>query len=66
MEQKQMIARLRVYNRSEKRLICTDLEKQYMKYIDEHDYLYVYANYEAVLPKHVEIFLNQQHHFKEL
>ena len=34
-----------------------DLEKQCIKYVDEHDYLYTYINYEAELPVQTEKFL---------
>ena len=47
MDQKELISRLREYNRARKSLVCSDLEKQCMKYVDEHDYLYTYINYEA-------------------
>lgn len=40
MDQKELISRLREYNKTRNSSECTGLEKQYMKYIDEHNYLY--------------------------
>lgn len=65
MNQKELISCLREYNKTRNSSECTDLEKQYMKYIDEHNYLYT-NSYEAELPDNVEDFLNQHHHFKGL
>lgn len=65
MDQKELISRLREYNKTRNSSECTGLEKQYMKYIDEHNYLYT-NSYEAELPDDVELFLDQHHHFKGL
>ncbi len=65
MNQKELISRLREYNKTRNVSKCTDLEKQYMKYIEEHDYLFV-SNYEAELPEDVGIFLERQKQFQGL
>ena len=37
-----------------------------MKYVDEHDYLYTYINYEAELPVQAEEFIRKNRRFKGL
>ncbi len=61
-----MISRLREYNKTRNSNTCTRLEKQYMKYVDEHNYLYIYTSYEAKLTENVEDFLDRQHYFQGL
>ncbi len=66
MDQKELISRLREYNRARKAQVCSDLEKQCIKYVDEHDYLYTYINYEAELPVQAEEFIRKNRRFKGL
>lgn len=66
MDQKELVSRLRAYNKARNGLLCTELEKNYMKYVEEHDYLYIYLDQEEELPESAEEFLRKNRRFNGL
>lgn len=66
MDSKDMILRLRNYNKTLSPILCTALEKQYIKYIEERDYFYGFAITELQLPESAEKFFRQQNYFRGL
>lgn len=66
MERKEALEKLRSYNMTINLLTCSELEKEYIKSINENEYFYSFPIKAQQLPNDVETFLKKNHNFSHL
>ena len=66
MDRKELLEKLREYNKSINTLVCSDLEKEYIKTVNEKNFYYYFPLRMQNTPKDVETFLKKNHNFSHL
>ena len=65
-DRKELLEELREYNRSINTLMCSELEKEYIKIVNEKNFFYYFPIKTSNTPTDVEVFLKKNYNFSHL